>query len=58
MMYLYTEDDGPAVTLELPIEVVRTLRQVLYRYVTPAMGIDQVLYDELGYQLEDAQKGG
>jgi hypothetical protein len=52
-MHIYTEEEnGPTVTLELPLEIVRTLREVLYRHISPSMGIDQALYDEIGYQVQ------
>lgn len=45
------EEDGPMVTLVLPRGVVLQLRHVLFMNVTPAMGLDMGLYDELGHQL-------
>lgn len=54
---IYGEEDGPFVRLVLPLEVVRTLRDVLYRHVSPSMGLDQALYDELGSQLQQQVVG-
>lgn len=47
----YSRNEDDTVTLVLPRADVQTLLHVLYKYVTPAMGIDQLLHDEIADQL-------
>jgi hypothetical protein len=52
MMHIYTtEEDGPAMKLELPVAIVETLIEVSYRYISPNMGLDGAFTDELREQL-------
>lgn len=52
MMHIYTTDeDGPSMTLELPVAVVETLVEASYRYLTPNMGLGGEFTDELRSQL-------
>jgi len=54
MMHIYTTDeDGPAMKLELPVAVVESLVEASYRYLTPNMGLGGEFTDELRAQLAD-----
>lgn len=47
------QNEGPTMTLELPVATVETLIDIHYRYVTPAMGLDQSFTDDLRTQLSE-----
>lgn len=55
MMHIYGPEDGPTMTLELPVEVVETLKDIAYRHITPAMGLNGAFVDELRAQLAEAR---
>lgn len=49
-MHIYDADDGPTITIELPQKEVEKLLDVLWYHVTPAMGLDQLIHDEIRAQ--------
>lgn len=51
--FTFDQGEGPTMTLELPVATVETLIDIHYRYVTPAMGLDQSFTDDLRTQLSE-----
>lgn len=53
-MHIFEPEDGPTVTIELPLTVARDLSNALYHHVTPNM-LDTVgpLMDEIDAQITE-----
>ncbi len=48
----YDEDDfGPLITLQVPLEIARSIRDLVYREGTPNMGLNGLVVDELNDQI-------
>jgi hypothetical protein len=51
MMLFDETEHAPIVNLRLPLEVVRSMRDFIYRNATPNDGLDGTVYDEINNQI-------
>jgi hypothetical protein len=56
-MHVFGPEDGPTVTLTLPLERVESMHEAL-RHVPASTGVDGALLDEISYQLADQRSAG